>query len=356
MTNFSSDDLLSENFNKLKSRVPDLKIAYRLCAKNPLKPLVSAIENHQQGGIIFKSLAILLLLYLTAIFAVALFRQHPSAWAVGLLLLPVYGVVALSWCKSPLTPVCLAQLLLPYQIYPVLRKTAEEIKAAPKQKTISKKKVMFTFWGKFFLKCDFGRLEIIRSKAEQKLLDIKRLVNHVMNDRIIIFVFLLGLTVCYYQIAFYLSDTGYDYSAAWTDFVSDLAFTGDSFSPRIFTTVYLLSLIMINFIAYSGNIFLPYENAEIRKYVLGQSRGFFERFIYIPLLKMIVFLFCVVILVLAATAVSAFYSGRIVIPEAVSLLATFVAFFIFFHYLFKFTVVLLRKISLLLDYFYQKQT
>lgn len=356
MINLSPDDFLPENYEKLKSCVPNLKIAPRLSANNPLKPVISSIENHQRSGQIFKTVVILLLLYLTVIVAVALFQHHPSAWAMVLLLLPVYGVATLSWNKSPLMPSGLAQLLPPYRIYPVLRKAAENICTASKQKTVSKKKIRLTLWGKFFLKCDFGCVKTTKSQAAQELLEIRRQINRTITDRIIIFVSLLGFAVCYYQIAFYLSDTGYRYSTVWADFISDLTFAGASFSPRIFATIYLLSLVIINFIAYAGNIFLPYENAEIKKYVMGQPQGSFERFIYIPLLKIIIFFSCVIILALGVTAVSAFYSGRIVIPEAVSLSATFVAFFILFHYLFKFTVVLLRKISLLLDYFYQKQT
>ena len=50
MIEISPEELLPENFADFKKQIPDLKIADRLSAENPLKPLLTAIENHRQSG------------------------------------------------------------------------------------------------------------------------------------------------------------------------------------------------------------------------------------------------------------------------------------------------------------------
>ena len=47
MIEISPEELLPENFADFKKQIPDLKIADRLSAENPLKPLLTAIENHR---------------------------------------------------------------------------------------------------------------------------------------------------------------------------------------------------------------------------------------------------------------------------------------------------------------------
>lgn len=44
MIEISPEELLPENFADFKKQIPDLKIADRLSAENPLKPLLTAIE------------------------------------------------------------------------------------------------------------------------------------------------------------------------------------------------------------------------------------------------------------------------------------------------------------------------
>ena len=100
MIEISPEELLPENFADFKKQIPDLKIADRLSAENPLKPLLTAIENHRQSGMLFKTIVVLLLTYLTLLVAAAFFRGHPSAWGMLLLLLPVYVGAFLAWKLS----------------------------------------------------------------------------------------------------------------------------------------------------------------------------------------------------------------------------------------------------------------
>ena len=93
MIEISPEELLPENFADFKKQIPDLKIADRLSAENPLKPLLTAIENHRQSGMLFKTIVVLLLTYLTLLVAAAFFRGHPSAWGMLVLRLPVYDGV-----------------------------------------------------------------------------------------------------------------------------------------------------------------------------------------------------------------------------------------------------------------------
>ena len=76
MIEISPEELLPENFADFKKQIPDLKIADRLSAENPLKPLLTAIENHRQSGMLFKTIVVLLLTYLTLL--VAAFLQRAS--------------------------------------------------------------------------------------------------------------------------------------------------------------------------------------------------------------------------------------------------------------------------------------
>ena len=75
MIEISPEELLPENFADFKKQIPDLKIADRLSAENPLKPLLTAIENHRQSGMLFKTIVVLLLTYLTLLVAAAFFRE-----------------------------------------------------------------------------------------------------------------------------------------------------------------------------------------------------------------------------------------------------------------------------------------
>ena len=151
MIEISPEELLPENFADFKKQIPDLKIADRLSAENPLKPLLTAIENHRQSGMLFKTIVVLLLTYLTLLVAAAFFRGHPSAWGMLLLLLPVYVGAFLAWKRSPLAPYSLVQILLFFRTRRVLKKAfAERVTEAPKEKRRILKKIMITVWTAFF--------------------------------------------------------------------------------------------------------------------------------------------------------------------------------------------------------------
>ena len=129
------------------------------------------------------------------------------------------------------------------------------------------------------------------------------------------------MAVGYYQSAFFLSDAGYGKVNFWSEAAADLIFAGESFGPHLFITFFLLSLAAINLILYSGNIFLPYENARIRQFA---GSGIF------------------------ALYASAFY----LIPGTITILVLLVAFNLIFCFLFRLCVVLLRKTAFFINWFY----
>lgn len=223
MIEISPEELLPENFADFKKQIPDLKIADRLSAENPLKPLLTAIENHRQSGMLFKTIVVLLLTYLTLLVAAAFFRGHPSAWGMLLLLLPVYVGAFLAWKRSPLAPYSLVQILLFFRTRRVLKKAfAERVTEAPKEKHRILKKIMIPFGRHFFLQFGFGHTEQSKSKAEKELTAVKQIVRHILWDRVVLIGGGAVLAVGYYQSAFFLSDAGYGKVNFWSEAAADL--------------------------------------------------------------------------------------------------------------------------------------
>lgn len=354
MIEISPEELLPENFADFKKQIPDLKIADRLSAENPLKPLLTAIENHRQSGMLFKTIVVLLLTYLTLWVAAAFFRGHPSAWGMLLLLLPVYVGAFLAWKCSPLAPYSLVQILLFFRTRRVLKKAfAERVTEAPKEKRRILKKIMIPFGRHFFLQFGFGHTEQSKSKAEKELTAVKQIVRHILWDRVVLIGGGAVLAVGYYQSAFFLSDAGYGKVNFWSEAAADLIFAGESFGPHLFITFFLLSLAAINLILYSGNIFLPYENARIRQFVAGCPQSLFERFVYLPLLNVFIFAVYLLFMFCAGSGIFALYASAFyLIPGTITILVLLVAFNLIFCFLFRLCVVLLRKTAFFINRFY----
>lgn len=353
MTNFKLEELLPEKFDSFKNKIPDLKISETLATGNPLKPLLKHMENHEGSGNLFKAITILLLSYLTFMVVIALSQKHPSAPAMLLLLLPVYGVTFLSWRKSPLAPYSLAQILLPFRVYPLLSKAFKQARSSDdKIEIAAQKPVSIVLFKKFFFKGNLGCLKRICSPEEVNLERVKRVVNRIFTDRVIIFYSLAVFLVVYYQIAFYLNEGAYNQHSNWQNFVNDLTFAQGAFGPKIFPSFFLLSLLAVNFILYSGNIFLPAENRRILKFALGEPQNKFAKYIYIPFLKLIYLIAVIIFLLLGASFVPGLYASEMTSPNGIVIIAVFLATFVIIRYSFIFLTSMLRKLSLIVNRFY----
>lgn len=353
MTNFKLEELLPEKFEIFKSQIPDLKISSALATDNPFKPLLKHLENHASSGNLFKAIAVLLLSYLTLIVVIALCQKHPSAPAMLLLLLPVYGVTFLSWRKSPLAPYSLAQILLPFRVYPLLSKAFKQARSVDdKIEIAAQKPVNLVLFNKFFFKGNLGCLKRICSPEEMNLERVKRVINRIFTDRVIIFYSLAAFLIAYYQIAFYLNEGAYNQHSNWQNFVNDLTFVQGTFGPKIFPSFFLISLLAINFILYSGNIFLPSEICRILKFALGKPQSKFAKYIYLPLFKLIYLIAVIIFLLFAFSLVPGLYASEMTSPNGIVIIAVFLAIFVIIRYSFIFLTSMLRKLSLIVNRFY----
>ena len=128
MTDITPEDFLPENFEQFQKQIPGLRISDRLAVGNPLKKLLSHIENKQNNGILFKLICLAWLAYLTFFAGSALYQKHPSAPAMMIMLFSVYAFAVITWKKSPITPYCLPQITLFFKTYSVINRALKQAK------------------------------------------------------------------------------------------------------------------------------------------------------------------------------------------------------------------------------------
>lgn len=352
MTDITPEDFLPENFEQFQKQIPGLRISDRLAAGNPLKKLLSHIENKQNNGILFKLICLAWLAYLTFFAGSALYQKHPSAPAMMIMLFSVYAFAVITWKKSPITPYCLPQITLFFKTYSVINRALKQAKEQNTGTKISfRKKIKQTFFNRFFIIANIGKIERLSTEEEKHLLKIRKFVDQVFIDRFLLFLGFFAYIILYCQNALYLSNPGIEHKNAIVNFINDAFLASPSFSSQAFLNFMFLNIICIMFLIYGGNIFAPYQWQKIRKFIKNKPCGKFKKFILRPIIKIIYFLLMLYVFMTLCYGIPVFYSDFELSGKWIPVLAVFGACAMFFHFSSIAAIIVLRQLALFLNYF-----
>lgn len=351
MNNISAYDLLPENFEQIKKKVPNLKISNHLSSGNPLKNFLIKAENKQSSRLFFKITCLAILAYLSFFAGMALHQKHPDAVTILILLLPVYAVAFFSWKHSLLTPYCLAQILSAFRIYPIINDSLKKAENNSQKKITSIKKIKKTLFNKFFILAHIGTLQKIPNEEETKLLSVRNFVDQIYISRFIGIFGLAIIFICFYQSVFYLTIPVIDTPNVLNDFISDITFATPFFSANAFLNFLILTIISINFILYFRDIFEPYQKKQLLKFIKNKPDGNIKKYIFRPLTQILYFLIIIHLLIFLSVGVKTLYTEPYSTAKWLPTLTTFALFAIIFYLLSVFCAFIIRKTALFLDIF-----
>lgn len=310
MVEISPSDLLPENYARFKDSIPNLKLSERLSKYNPLKYILKGIENKQTSGILFKLCVLFFLFGMTSIAFFAFCGNQPGSLGLIMLLFPVFGVSIISLEKSPFAPHSIIQIIGGRRAKKIIKNS--EISAEKQQ-------------------------------------EIKKLIKQMTIDRLIITIFLSIFILSYYQIAYYLNDMSFDLNSISTDWFRDKAHSMLLLPADIFIKFLLMSVISINVIVYSGNIFIPYENILISEYIKSGRDNKFKKYIYLPIKKIVWYSLFLIVGFSFSSAIFSLDKATVITTSSILILFVFWGWAIIIHVLFILIVAVLRTMALVLD-------
>ncbi len=347
MIELSPQDLLPKNYDHFKLKIPKLKEAEKLSQKNPLKKLLSKVENYSGHGKLYNSLVCIIFLSFIQMVIRAFVQNHPAKWGMLMLVLPLLGVAYICKHKSPFQIYSLMQIVL-LRGYIVLRKAFHKL-PTQEAKWQTNKKGTLQISSSYELKFDLRHLRPTLTPKQKQIKQIQhKLTQVLMNRAFLLFGAVLG-GIFYYQIAFFVAGKDVSSNDKFSSALSDIFMLNADLSPYAFQTMFLLSLVAINFILYSGNIFLPYEYSQVSSYLKSDNKGFFEKWIYMPLLNLSLIFLSLIFLNFLCAFVAIIYTSVYAIPSMFVIFVLMIAPHIIFYYTFRILVVILRSIGKILE-------
>ena len=342
MIELSPKDLLPQNYESFKQQIPNLRIAEHLSSKNPLKRLLSNIENYRRHGTFYNVFLFLMLLCFIQIVVRAFIQNHSSSWGMLLLVLPIFGAAYVSRKSSPFKQESLMQIIL-LPCFRILRKAFNSLpRKDPKWQ--NQKKGTIQLSASYELKFELRHLQPTFTPEQRQIKQIKSQLVQILKERAILLLGSILGGIFYYQLAFYVGGNVLSNNDKFASAIIDIFMINAELSPYAFQNMFLLSLLAINFILYSGNIFLPYEYFRVKRYLKSDNKNFFEKWIYTPLINLSLLGIGLVALMFICAFVTIIYTSIYAIPSMVVIFILMITPHIIFYYLFLIFVIVFRHI------------
>ena len=342
MIELSPQTLLPKEYEKFKQQIPNLKLAETLSPRNPLKNLLSKIENYHNHGNFYNLILCLIVFYFILMVVKAFLQEHPTSWGMLMLLLPILGVAYFSRKGSPFKIYSLMQIVL-LRGFDVLNKAFRKL-PAKEAKWHTSKQGTIQISSSYELKFDLRHLHPTLTPKQKQLKQIQKHLIQILKDRcILLFGSILG-GIFYYQLAFFVAGDVISQNDKLHSALSDIFMLNAELSPYAFQNMFLLSLVAINFILYSGNVFLPYEYCQVKHYLKSDNKNFFEKWIYTPLINLSLLGIGMVALMFICAFVTIIYTSIYAIPSMVVICILMITPHIIFYYLFLIFVIVFRYI------------
>lgn len=347
MIELSPKDFLPQNYESFKQQIPNLRIAEHLSSKNPFKRLLSNIENYRRHGTFYNVFLFLMLLCFMQIVVRAFIQNHPSSWGMLLLVLPIFGAAYVSRKSSPFKQESLMQIIL-LPCFRILRKAFNSLpRKDPKWQ--NQKKGTIQLSASYELKFELRHLQPTFTPEQRQIKQIKSQLVQILKERAILLLGSILGGIFYYQLAFYVGGNVLSNNDKFASAIIDIFMINAELSPYAFQNMFLLSLLAINFMLYSGDIFLPYEQSKIRQYIKSSKTGFFEKIIYRPLVNLSLIILGLVALIYVGAFTTILYTSIYAVPAKEVLFVLILAPYFLYHYLFILWVALIRKIGIFFE-------